>query len=261
MGRHRDRLKGGEADAKSPKDFDPAQLKAGTAHEREHTEDEGLAQEIAMDHLSEDPDYYKKLRTIEKAKKLPVFTIRQRKDGTYKKVEVGKWKKQPDNPEESWAKQVRLKTAHMSIHDRDVWVGEQFRKAKKPIGHILYACRQILGSGANERQTGFKAFCQAILQKSYEHGPTGIESETLEIWNKAFKTLFERKEQSNVPLKQALSMAHSKPFFQKNVKWFRYCAERMARKNEGQVDMLHIERYMQNAMKKHKTPPAVDYDE
>jgi hypothetical protein len=60
-----DRLPGGLADKKSPKDFDPKQLQKGIKVEREHTDDPTLAQEIAMDHLQEDPRYYDKLETIE----------------------------------------------------------------------------------------------------------------------------------------------------------------------------------------------------
>jgi len=61
-----DKLPGGLADKKTPKDFDPKALKQGIAVEKEHTTDEQLAQEIAMDHLTEDPEYYKKLKTMEK---------------------------------------------------------------------------------------------------------------------------------------------------------------------------------------------------
>ena len=55
-----DLLPGGQADNKNPQDFDPEALAIGTQHEMEHTADEALAREIAMDHLAEDPDYYKK---------------------------------------------------------------------------------------------------------------------------------------------------------------------------------------------------------
>jgi hypothetical protein len=61
------KLKGGRADGKSPKDFDPKQLAAGVKVEKEHTSDTKVAMEIAMDHLTEDANYYKKLKTIEKA--------------------------------------------------------------------------------------------------------------------------------------------------------------------------------------------------
>lgn len=53
-----DKLKGGKADYKEPYEFDQEQLKKGIQHELEHTNDPEIAEEIAMDHLTEDPFYY-----------------------------------------------------------------------------------------------------------------------------------------------------------------------------------------------------------
>jgi hypothetical protein len=72
MSKHEDKLSGGKADNKQPKDFDSEQLAAGIKHEMEHTDNKTVAQEIAMDHLSEDADYYKKLKTIEKQDRVEV---------------------------------------------------------------------------------------------------------------------------------------------------------------------------------------------
>lgn len=58
-------LPGGLADKKDPSDFNQASLAKGTIVELEHVDDRAIAQEIAMDHLTEDPDYYEKLETIE----------------------------------------------------------------------------------------------------------------------------------------------------------------------------------------------------
>ena len=63
---YKDQLSGGLADEKSPKDFDQSALNKGIKVELEHTNDESLAVEIAMDHLTEDPQYYDKLEKIEK---------------------------------------------------------------------------------------------------------------------------------------------------------------------------------------------------
>lgn len=60
-----DQLKGGLADKKKPEEFDQAQLEKGIKVEYEHTNDRNKAKEIAMDHLTEDPNYYKKLRKME----------------------------------------------------------------------------------------------------------------------------------------------------------------------------------------------------
>lgn len=62
----RDMIAGGLADDKKPSEFDKKKLKAGAKVEREHTKNPKIAQEIAMDHITEDKDYYKKLKTVEK---------------------------------------------------------------------------------------------------------------------------------------------------------------------------------------------------
>lgn len=58
-------LHGGLAEGLNPKDFDPYWLKVGIEVELEHTNDRGVAQRIAMDHLKEDPHYYAKLQGME----------------------------------------------------------------------------------------------------------------------------------------------------------------------------------------------------
>jgi len=63
----KDLMPGGLADAFTPSDFDPKQLKIGIDVELEHTSDPIVAREIAMDHLTEDPLYYQKLKTIEES--------------------------------------------------------------------------------------------------------------------------------------------------------------------------------------------------
>ena len=62
-----DKLPGGAGDDKPDTEFDQEQLKIGIKHELEHTKDEKIAKEIAKDHLTEDPNYYKKIKKIEKA--------------------------------------------------------------------------------------------------------------------------------------------------------------------------------------------------
>ncbi len=56
------RLRGGRGARLHPRDVPRARLEEGAAHELEHTSDAGIAVEIALDHLAEDPDYYRKLR-------------------------------------------------------------------------------------------------------------------------------------------------------------------------------------------------------
>ena len=63
--KYQDQLPGGLADKRKPSDFDPAALKKGIKVEMEHTDDPAKAEEIAMDHLTEDPKYYDKLQKME----------------------------------------------------------------------------------------------------------------------------------------------------------------------------------------------------
>jgi len=64
-----DKIKGGKADDNSPQEFDKEQIKMGLKIEMEHTDDPMIAIEIAMDHLSEFPDYYTRLDKMEKEAK------------------------------------------------------------------------------------------------------------------------------------------------------------------------------------------------
>lgn len=57
-------IPGGLAETFSPKDFNKEDLEEGIQEELEHTSSKAVAEEIAMDHLVEDPQYYKKLKTI-----------------------------------------------------------------------------------------------------------------------------------------------------------------------------------------------------
>jgi hypothetical protein len=54
-----------EKNKKKASDFDPQQMKWGIEIEKEHTPEIPLRREIAMDHLTEDPQYYTKLRKQE----------------------------------------------------------------------------------------------------------------------------------------------------------------------------------------------------
>jgi hypothetical protein len=71
----KDQLPGGLADRMSPDDFDPAAVLEGLGVELEHTDDRRVATEIALDHLAEDPDYYRKLATIHEEDDLTITTV------------------------------------------------------------------------------------------------------------------------------------------------------------------------------------------
>jgi len=59
-------LVGGRADGAKPQQFPRRALAEGTRHEMEHTNNRRAAREIAMDHLAERPDYYERLKQLEK---------------------------------------------------------------------------------------------------------------------------------------------------------------------------------------------------
>ena len=59
-----DQMPGGKADGRNPLDFDLDALAEGAEVEREHTDDPHRAIEVAMDHLEEDPEYYRKLKSL-----------------------------------------------------------------------------------------------------------------------------------------------------------------------------------------------------
>jgi hypothetical protein len=61
------RLHGGAAERLGVKECDVCsiELERGTEHEMEHTNDRKMARQIALDHLAEDPDYYKHLDVLE----------------------------------------------------------------------------------------------------------------------------------------------------------------------------------------------------
>lgn len=58
-------LVGGKGDNKKPSDFPKDVIDEAVNHETEHTSNKDVAKEIAVDHLTEDVDYYKKLKKIE----------------------------------------------------------------------------------------------------------------------------------------------------------------------------------------------------
>jgi hypothetical protein len=62
----KDHLSGGLADGKAVTDYDLGELLAGMKTEREHTRDNFIALEIAMDHLERIPDYYSRLQRLER---------------------------------------------------------------------------------------------------------------------------------------------------------------------------------------------------
>jgi hypothetical protein len=60
-----DHIPGGLAEGKKPEDFNPKSIAQGVKVELEHTDDKAMAKEIAMDHLTENKNYYDELAKME----------------------------------------------------------------------------------------------------------------------------------------------------------------------------------------------------
>ena len=50
---------------RKPSDYNSEQIELGKKIEKEHTNNEEIAEEIAMDHLDEFPNYYTELKKME----------------------------------------------------------------------------------------------------------------------------------------------------------------------------------------------------
>jgi hypothetical protein len=61
----KEKLHGGDAEGMVPSDFDAEELLRGGVIEFEHTNDKRIALQISADHLSADPNYYRKLQMID----------------------------------------------------------------------------------------------------------------------------------------------------------------------------------------------------
>ncbi len=78
----------GRSKGHAPSEFDKRQLKVGTRHELEHTRSRRIAQRIAMDHLIEDPSYYRKLAKMEKGYCVVRKRRRRRRKSTARSVRI-----------------------------------------------------------------------------------------------------------------------------------------------------------------------------
>ncbi len=112
-----DKMTGGLGDKKRPSDFDRLALKKGIKVEMEHTTDRAVATEIAMDHLTEDPQYYDKLEQMERRGK------RKRPEPTKKAVtwEQPLEETKPLGGEDQTAEQDHEANAPRNIAEKRAW--------------------------------------------------------------------------------------------------------------------------------------------
>ena len=85
-------IPGGLGDKSKPGDFDKVQVNKGKKVELEHTNDPGIAMDIVMDHLTEDPRYYDKLETVEKVAAIKYASRREWTDRVMPEIgEIHTW--------------------------------------------------------------------------------------------------------------------------------------------------------------------------
>ena len=97
---YKNQLIGGIGDESQPDDFDQEQLYMGVVVEFEHTKDPMLAMELAIDHLSEFPDYYIRLDKMEDEAESELLNESVESIGErFKKVLDKWWRKHSDDSE------------------------------------------------------------------------------------------------------------------------------------------------------------------
>jgi Protein of unknown function (DUF5661) len=79
----KDKLKGGYGDGKLITNYDLEQLLAGIKVELEHTSNQFIALELAMDHLERIPDYYERLFWLEREAMAAKGQERQKVEGKF----------------------------------------------------------------------------------------------------------------------------------------------------------------------------------
>lgn len=192
----KDKLKGGKADKKKPSDFPSKDLKEGKQVEREHIKDSHLQTEIAMDHLTEDPKYYKKLKTIEKDEKKSSIQPKQvnPKDPILNYGKVPKAKDPKDifyeKAKAFIQKQKSMKKALEEESIKDPKAKAKFRAERKKFSSDPYASEVTSTPGVSDR--GIEARranpkMQGVI--SYGYGRIG----TPEFHAKRAKNYFRQK--------------------------------------------------------------------
>lgn len=77
--------------------YDPKELEMGIKVEMEHTNDPKVAEDIAKDHLTEDPYYYTKLKKVESEGILPRKPISEEQSAAERHAKHKEWRRK--NPE------------------------------------------------------------------------------------------------------------------------------------------------------------------
>lgn len=162
----KEKLKGGKGDGKKDSEFDSHWLSVGIKVEREHTDDPEKAKEIAKDHLTEDPQYYKKLRRIEKSmhdEMMKSVEVTGERGGKYHLSETGKRVYShggSPRPHAQTVQNIKTGTSHAMRALRSGKIGE-YERARKflsqydkhpdaSVRKVLAAAHDVLHRSAHE---------------------------------------------------------------------------------------------------------------
>jgi hypothetical protein len=123
-----EKLIGGQGDYKPDSLFDPKELATGVEDETgEHTPDLDIAKEIAKDHLSKDPDYYKKAKKAGLGEKKQLSKYwRKRKNKRAKRAGRG----YNNSKDESWAltqqeKSTKINEKIIDLFEKELQTSEE----------------------------------------------------------------------------------------------------------------------------------------
>ena len=129
--KEKEKLVGGAGDNVPDSDFDPKQLATGIKDETgEHTPDPTIGKEIAKDHLSNDPDYYKKLKAAgideKKNNKLSSYWKKRAKRRAIKAKRT--W---PNSKDRKWALEEQEKSSKINndiynLFEKELDINEEF---------------------------------------------------------------------------------------------------------------------------------------
>jgi hypothetical protein len=246
LNERKEKLKGGLGDNKPDTSFDKKQLDIGVEDETgEHTKSKQVGKEIAKDHLSADPDYYKKIKKagIEEPKK---------KLSKYWKIRAKRRANRggrgyPNKVDESWALEQQIKSESINnrinkLFEKELTVGEElsdnideyikkieeerasmfkmpksFGKNKKPKGSISVALAPVYGGvakGYRKKLNKLKKKGMVAIAPGEAFGPMqeGVlldEAVLKDLFNKVKKFLQDSKIKIDTTIIKAISSGYS----------------------------------------------------
>ena len=165
-----EKLKGGKADNRPDTDFDPEQLKIGIKVESEHTKDRKIAKEVAKDHLSEIPDYYKRLKGMEDTAKKEISKSLGRANDLIKAM------KESLKEEDMDLKKTKIEVEVEDDEDEE----KEVKKGNEHLGSLLKALKASAIAGLSRRQRLDVAYRAGVAAGREKPSPFYTEPATLQ---------------------------------------------------------------------------------